>query len=374
MQDYTAHILRGVSGDFKSYQKQTHSGPETVDFATGEIRIDIPSWIREVLAIGTQSAPLGYCDIQGLLSLRTSYVQFLRKQGYELDEQHILITAGAKEALWLVLLSRIASGAKLLLPKTCWPPYRMWCQAFQALPAFYDPQDEQCAESLIAKLEEHRPSVLLLNFPHNPTGAEITQKKLQLVLDAAKALKVTIISDEVYRSFARHGDTGSVLTSICAGDTEAIAIDSASKMLGLAGLRIGFLVAHPSVIKQLCAVRSSIASCVSSLAQSALIALFQDQRFEQWTHTIVQQSSACLMQAEQILDEEGYEVKSKGAIYLWVKQKESPYPLLNDQIVLHDQIIQGVSGQTFGLPGYIRLCPVRSDATLLACFASRAHA
>lgn len=373
MQNYASHIFTGVTGgDFRSYQKQAQPVAEAIDFSTGEIRLEEPDWLVDVLLNGARSAPLGYIDIQGLSELRSLYANYLHKQGYQLSEKNILVTTGAKEAIWLALLANLKPGATLLLPRPGWPPYQMWGQAFEAVTVFYDLLPAAPAETLIAAMERYRPAVAVINFPHNPTGLEISQVELQRVLEVAAALNITLISDEVYRTFSLIEQPGTVLKAIGADMSGVIFVDSVTKMLGLAGLRVGFLVADPSTVKRLGIVRSSIASCVSSFAQAALVGLFQDQRCRQWMQLIIDKSHECKRSALHHLQEAGYEVESSGAIYIWARRKPI-FEEEEDQIVMNGQILQVVSGRTFSTPSYFRLCPVRTSATLEIAF-GREHA
>ncbi|MBC6422046.1 MAG: aminotransferase class I/II-fold pyridoxal phosphate-dependent enzyme [Hormoscilla sp. SP5CHS1] len=78
----------------------------------------------------------------------------------------------------------------------------MWAQALGAVIRTYDPRDKNVADVIINEISSYQPSVLVVNFPNNPTGAELSQMELNRIVDSAQDYQVKVISDEVYRVFA----------------------------------------------------------------------------------------------------------------------------------------------------------------------------
>lgn len=373
MHDYASRLLTAAETEFAGYQGSATVASPAVDLATGEIRLATPAWLEDTIASGAHAAPLGYVDPQGLLGLRKQYVAFLTNSaGYSFDERNVLVTYGAKEALFVALLAHAGPGDAVLLPRPGWTQYFLWAQALGARPYFYDPRSRNLVEEVEALFAEARPAVLILNAPNNPTGAEISEQDMASLIERASTYQVAILSDEVYRHFALPGPAASVLGAIQAGSRRFLHIDSLSKMLGLAGLRIGFLLADAATVKRLEVIRSSHGSCVSSVTQAIAQAILSHKQCDEWIEQIVRVSRGNLSCVEECLGHHGYEVENRGAIYLWVRDPLSRTGQSTTQVSLGGTAARVSPGHLYGCPGYFRVCPLRERAVLSSVFPERA--
>jgi histidinol-phosphate aminotransferase len=117
-------------------------------------------------------------------------------------------------------------------------------------------------DKAIAAIEEHRPDVVFLTSPNNPTGTALPLEVIERVVDAAPGM---VVVDEAYFEFARTG-TPSALT-LLPGRPRLIVTRTMSKAFALAGARLGYLAADPAVIEALLLVR--LPYHLSSLTQTA---------------------------------------------------------------------------------------------------------
>ncbi|MDF5756008.1 histidinol-phosphate transaminase [Spongiactinospora sp. TRM90649] len=114
----------------------------------------------------------------------------------------------------------------------------------------------------VAAIEEHRPDVVFLTSPNNPTGTALPPALIERVVAAAPGM---VVVDEAYFEFARAG-TPSALTLLPA-HPRLIVTRTMSKAFAMAGTRVGYLAAHPAVIEALLLVR--LPYHLSSLTQAA---------------------------------------------------------------------------------------------------------
>ncbi|HUR06522.1 MAG TPA: histidinol-phosphate transaminase [Nonomuraea sp.] len=113
-----------------------------------------------------------------------------------------------------------------------------------------------------AAVEEHRPDIVFLTSPNNPTGTALPMETISRVLDVATGM---VVVDEAYAEFARQG-TPSALTLLPA-HPRLIVTRTMSKAFAMAGTRLGYLAAHPAVIDALLLVR--LPYHLSTLTQTA---------------------------------------------------------------------------------------------------------
>ncbi|WP_219469782.1 histidinol-phosphate transaminase [Nonomuraea rhizosphaerae] len=114
----------------------------------------------------------------------------------------------------------------------------------------------------VAAVEEHRPDIVFLTSPNNPTGTALPMETITRVLEAAKGM---VVVDEAYAEFAREG-TPSALT-LLPQHPRLIVTRTMSKAFAMAGTRLGYLAAHPAVIDALLLVR--LPYHLSTLTQAA---------------------------------------------------------------------------------------------------------
>jgi aspartate/methionine/tyrosine aminotransferase len=161
---------------------------------------------------------------------------------------------------------------------------------------------------------------------------------------------VSILSDEVYRPFSAL--RSSFLPFVGEADTPVIVVDSASKWLAAAGLRIGFLVANEKLINSALMIRGTIDSCPSGPSQAVTALMLSD--FAAETRTAIRQFVRTRVQGfVDLLTSEGISPKHSGGLFVWLSAKDPVLPW-ND---LEGRVLSGVSGAAFGMPGHVRFCP-----------------
>ncbi|MFI6295189.1 histidinol-phosphate transaminase [Nonomuraea sp. NPDC050790] len=114
----------------------------------------------------------------------------------------------------------------------------------------------------VAAVEEHRPDIVFLTSPNNPTGTSLPLETIRAVLEAAPGM---VVVDEAYAEFAREG-TASAL-SLLPDFPRLIVTRTMSKAFAMAGTRVGYLAAHPVVVQALLLVR--LPYHLSTLTQAA---------------------------------------------------------------------------------------------------------
>jgi histidinol-phosphate aminotransferase len=191
-----------------------------------------------------------------------------------LDENHVVLGAGSTELIDVVVRTFVAPGEEVLLSVPTFSMYEARARVCGGIPVFVPMTDEHEFDvtGIVAAVTE-RTKVIFLCTPNNPTGNRISETSLRRVL----RLGLPTAIDEAYHEL---GETPDSLTHILAEFPNAILIRTFSKAFGLAGLRLGYALAHPAVTKLL--LRAKLPWNISSLTLAAGLAALEDvEEFEQ---------------------------------------------------------------------------------------------
>ncbi|MFD9514448.1 pyridoxal phosphate-dependent aminotransferase [Streptomyces mirabilis] len=334
-----------------------------VDLNVGEARFALPDHVRAEMAERVQRlTELGYSNPAGEPELRAAYLRHLALDAHGrtlAEDTDVLVTAGGKEAVWLAVeLAMDAGQARaVLLPRPGWEPYGLWSATAGCPVVDYDPAAvAQDPDVLLDTLRRApiRPGLLLLNYPHNPTGVGIDQQRLDRLVEIARDAGLRIVSDEVYRTFA--DEPASVALSPAFDADQDLVADSTSKWLGMAGLRVGFLHAGSSQLAKLTQVRATYASCTSVLAQHVTASLLSSSTAQKWLGTVREEIAATRGGLARELTARGVSVVSGGGLYVWARR---PRPADIPDGVGNVPAAAMSDGSGFGAPGHIRLCVAR---------------
>lgn len=219
--------------------------------------------IREILAMEDDSLDrlldqrLGYTETRGAPSLRASIAAHYAG----LSADGIIVHSGAEEAILNLCLAMLKPGDEVIVNSPCYQslaeiPRAMGCSVkfweLRELAAgngtsrwVFDPDE-------LSKLSAGTPRMIILNAPHNPTGALPTRQEFEAIVAYARKTGAILFVDEVYRRMER--DQAHRLPSVCEAYENGVALDVLSKHAGLAGLRIGWLASRRADILDAVAV------------------------------------------------------------------------------------------------------------------------
>lgn len=355
-----------ASGYLQTLDAQSGAGSGTgtgvtLDLGVGEARFPIPPVVRSELGDSVfQLDQVGYTDPAGEETLRGMYLRHLQG-GQHNDAGSVLVTAGGKEAAWLAiryLLIGQLGGA--LVPVPGWEPYSLWLHALGRSVVPYDPavlaDDPSYLRDLVSSAPQ-RPSLLVLNYPHNPTGVFVGQRDMDRIIELAAELDLAVVSDEVYRAFA----PGHVSAAFApAFGLRHVVVDSTSKWLASAGLRVGFVYADAQIVRALTAIRATYASCTSGVTQRLAGALLSSLSAGRWLDGVRTEVGHAVQAVAKHLAGAGVQVVSSGGLYVWCRTPDAwalpPAPVADAEPVR----ARFVDGAGFGAPGHLRICPARA--------------
>lgn len=179
--------------------------------------------------------PMIYSAATGRQSLRQAIADL---HGVGVDD--VLILTGASEALLILFFIAAEPGANVLLPFPGYPPTAVEAQLLGLETRFYHLRRENdfaIDGDEIKKLVDANTKLILINSPHNPTGAVVSNSQMRELHDFAVERNIPFVSDEVYHPIYHQEESSSAAVL-----PNAIVAGSFSKALSLSGLRLGWLI------------------------------------------------------------------------------------------------------------------------------------
>jgi aspartate/methionine/tyrosine aminotransferase len=222
-------------------QKHSANPPIEYDLASSTG----PVWtLRELLALSGEdeleallNTSVSYTSATGTLPLRTAIAAL---EGVEAHE--VQVVTGASEALLILFFLAAKPGANVVLPNPGFPANAALAESLGIAVRYYNLRAENqfgVEFDEIRQLVDHDTGLLLVNSPHNPTGAVLSDEEMKRLYDFCVERSIQFVSDQVYHPIYHGPETQSA-----ARFPQATVISDFSKALCLSGLRIGWIIDH----------------------------------------------------------------------------------------------------------------------------------
>ncbi len=252
-------------------------GISVVDLGPGEPDFPTPEHIKQAAREALTHNFTKYTAESGIGELREAIAQkYNTAYGTRYTAEHVLVTSGAKQALYNIAAALLEPGDEVLIPIPYWVSYPEQIKLVGAKPVCIRTNgDFQLSADLIKEHITARTKALILNSPNNPAGTVLNRRQLQEIIELAQLRKLFVIYDECYERFLYEGEHVSAVEI----DTErVVAVSSASKTYAMTGWRLGWSVAPKEITKAMATIQSHLTSHPTSISQkAALAALTSDQ-------------------------------------------------------------------------------------------------
>jgi alanine-synthesizing transaminase len=232
-------------------------GRDVIDLGFGNP--DIPSPAVAVAKLQEAAAKPSnhrYSASRGITQLRLALTEhYERSFGVRLDpETQVTTTIGAKEGLAHLMWVLVAEGDTVVVPTPAYPIHRV-APALAGARVVTPPADGG-VDAIAEAVAEHKPNVVIVSFPHNPTTRVISAKDMQRLVDLAREHDVLLVHDFAYADIAFDGHVPPSILAAEGADTCAIELYSMTKSFSMAGWRVGFAAGRADVIGALTKLKS----------------------------------------------------------------------------------------------------------------------
>ena len=312
------------------------------------------------------TSSMGDFDFRKLIAENNMY-----SRGFNPSVDQVLVTPGANILIYYAVRCLVDPGDEVIVQNPCFPTYLSVFRFCGVRPVFVPLYEENDFRMNPYDLEERITSktrLIILNSPHNPTGAIMKPDELKKVAEIAKKHNVYLYLDEIY-SRLNYGETPFYSPSILDGCKEyMIVANGFSKAFAMTGYRLGVCIGPVDVISKMGLLLETTSSCVPMFIQKAGVEAIKGDQSQ------VNNMMKTYKKRRDILVEGLNSIRGiscicpGGAFYVFPNIKKTG--LQSDEFVLRLLEEAGVgacSGEDFGSEGkgHIRLCYAISEERII---------
>ncbi|MCM3875010.1 MAG: pyridoxal phosphate-dependent aminotransferase, partial [Thermoanaerobaculia bacterium] len=257
------------------------TGVDVVDFSIGEPDFPTPAFVGQAGVRAIDSGFTKYTDVAGEAGLRDAIAgKYGREQGAVIGRENVIVTAGAKQAVYNVCQAIFDEGDEVALFSPYWVSFPEMLRLTGARPVFVETPFASGWHATAALLGTAKGRVrgVILNTPNNPTGAVVPQEELERIVAWCEAREAWLIYDETYDRFAYDGRGHASAAKLLPRYERIVVTGAASKTFAMTGWRLGWAVGAPSLVSAMTSYQSHTTSNASSISQAAVLEALTDLR------------------------------------------------------------------------------------------------
>ena len=254
-------------GIFMKAKQLEGAGKKIIHMEVGEPDYHPPRNVKSALIKSYEDSHYHYTETKGILKLR----QAVANVQNSISEDQVIITAGARFAVFTAFASLLRIGDEVISIEPAWPAYRE-CADFvgakiNLLKTTLEQQwipDMRTLDNMINSSTK----MIVMNYPNNPTGKVLDQKTTEKIVSLARDNNIYLLSDEVYSDYAFNG-----FNSILEYDYDkSIMISSFSKGYAMTGFRVGYAISNKDIVDKMAKVQATALTSVAEPMQHCALA------------------------------------------------------------------------------------------------------
>ncbi len=344
-------------------------GIDIIDLSLGEPDFDTPEHIKESLKKAVDDNYSHYTPVAGFPDLREAVCTKLRRDNQlEYKQENILVSTGAKQSLANVVMAIVNKGDEVVIPTPFWVTYSEIVKLAEGNVVLVRTSIENKYKITPAELEAaltEKTTLFMFSSPCNPSGSVYSKEELEgLVAVFRKFPEVFIISDEIYEYINFVGKHESIAQFDDIKD-RVIVINGLSKGYAMTGYRLGYIAAHPTIVKACEKLQGQYTSGATAVTQrGAIEALTGDLAPSIAMNVEFTKRRARMLELLKSIP--GVEIaEPDGAFYVFPVIKAYFGKKIGDQLIkdaddlcmylLNTAHVSTVTGRAFGEPDCIRI-------------------
>ncbi|MBW3666832.1 MAG: pyridoxal phosphate-dependent aminotransferase, partial [Actinobacteria bacterium] len=336
-----------------------------ISFGAGEPDFPTP---EHIVAAATRAAhdPANhhYTSNVGLSALREAVAGYtMTYSGVEAAPSQVLVTNGAKQAIFQSFAALVDPGDEVLLPTPFWVTYPAGIELAGGVPIAVPTDMDTGYKATVEDLEAahtERTTMLVFVSPSNPTGAVYTGDEARAIGQWAAERGIWVIADEIYQRLAYAEPVAPSIVGATPSLESWVLVNGVAKSYAMTGWRVGWMVGPEDVVDAAARHQSHATSNVNNIAQQAALAALTGPQ-----DTVDEMREAFdkrrRLMYSMLGEIEGLvTLESMGAFYLFPDATAllgGRYPTSASlaEAILEEAGVALVPGESFGTPGHLRL-------------------
>ncbi|WP_066193255.1 MULTISPECIES: pyridoxal phosphate-dependent aminotransferase [Gracilibacillus] len=342
------------------------AGHDVIGLGAGEPDFNTPAPIIEAAKQAMDEGFTKYTPAGGTVGLKQAIQTKIKAdQGLDYGLDQIIVTMGAKHALYTLFQVLLNKGDEVIVPAPYWVSYPEQVKLAEGNPVFVEAEEENDFKLTPEQLEQaitEKTKAVIINSPSNPTGVMYEKEELAALGEVCLRHDIFIVSDEIYEKLiytsTKHVSIAELSSAL---KDKTIIINGVSKSHSMTGWRIGYAIGNQQIIKAMSNLASHSTSNPTSISQVAAEAAYTGSQapVEEMRQAFSERLEKLY---EWLVAIPGVEcVKPKGAFYLFPNVQKAVKQNGFDSVdawvtaLLEEEKVALVPGSGFGAPENVRL-------------------
>jgi aspartate aminotransferase len=337
-------------------------GEPVIHLGIGEPKNQAPITAILGSAAKLKTGDIKYTPTDGLPSLKKAIIRYTEEHYDRLvAPENIIVSTGAKQCLYNVLFSIVNPQDEVVLLAPHWVSYPEMVKMVYGIPVVVTPEDGTFHPRMedIERVITSYTKAIIVNSPNNPSGLVFSEAFIAEIVDFCERKGIYLITDDIYHKLVFDGLRSPIAYKYTNKDLEnsrLIVVNGVSKLYGMTGFRLGWVVAPRKLTEVMTNIQSQITSNVSVISQAAAEgALTGVQSVVENLRLTIQNNRDVMIQELNAFN--GVRVtKPEGTFYClpdFRAYREDSMKLA--EFLLRKALVVTVPGAAFGIEGYLRL-------------------
>src|SRR5690625_30365 len=363
VQNLTPSSTLAISAKATELKKAGH---DVIGLGVGEPDFNTPDYIIEAAEKAMKTGLTRYTASGGILELRNAIAnKMLQDHNLTYQPDEIIVTTGAKHALFTLFQVILNKGDEVIVPAPYWVSYTEQIKLAEGEPVIVHGKESNQFKLTAQQVEDaitEKTKAIIINSPSNPTGMTYTEDELRAIGEVCVKHNLLIVSDEIYEKLIyteqKHYSIAQLSDQL---KKQTVVINGVSKSHAMTGWRIGYDCGERSLIKSMTNYAAHSTSNPTTISQYEALAAYQS------AHSEIKEMKLAFKERldkvyQLVADLPGITCeKPQGAFYLFPNVSKV---LQNTQFtdvdmlvaaILEEEKVALVPGTSFGAPNNIRL-------------------